>query len=823
MNSQRFIYFNRLVILLLAAFLITSCSGQGQGGGNGNINLSALILPEKVSVVDPQTSGGAQQGSGKPLPLLVGLVSTDLPPASDYESDRTTVYVNERSLEAFNEVNNILCMLRQSRYEDMINKGPYRAQVDKNLCSSKRSDASTAGQQSTNQSSGSTMPEYENWTVNSYRMSSESPHIVEVWVHSLDGPDKIPQLIMARATIIEGADTAPPYGIFKVNFKAVDPNDLTKEKLTAFLNAERDPVTQRVLLKFAMEETNSYYMQKATLDKTGDTGGGTVWTASTYTWDSSITRYNLAYDADYFRRDETGEPTICLNRNDYDVSAWKYGLYTMAGTRVNVNSGFSIKKGSSYGWIGYWGSWLPAGMSLVPGETVSKHDYMTNTDTPYTVIKAEGKLKKHTKNTVKLREIKNVPLVLWDAGNTYSVIWTGSELQTVAQLISGQTWSNFNSPIPIDLTNLNWFEIGFWSPSLGGSVIIKFPPPDASLSPTPTPSHCGYVSGKYDCSWPAADENTVDVVYYSENIVYPDDNVPATLVCFDNCPDVVNLSTNAPFSNIASYQSVTPSVSIHAEYRFDSTGMLLYSGASGTIPVTTSTPGSNFNNGITSGPLFDKALLTAPSVTIPSPLGCNWAPFSTTCGGNAWSMLPEFYTWETGPNEWNKFIGLKDSWQRVVKFDKPLQVQYVHLAPATNPTPADIKYGGVTFFLEYNGFGDLHGIPGKCVNIDTGADADCSAGGNTIRWVPEFTIPDTDPSTSNLTEVTNAANTSIKYIVKALEKEERMKTAPAGSCDTPSLATSDYPLPKMSSYIDPALGREPVVTAPPAVIGGVVQ
>jgi hypothetical protein len=117
MNSQRFVYFNRLVILLLAAFLITSCSGQGQGGGNGNINLSALILPEKVSVVDPQTSGGSQQGSGKPLPLLVGLVSTDLPPASDYESDRTTVYVNERSLEAFNEVNNILCMLRQSRYE----------------------------------------------------------------------------------------------------------------------------------------------------------------------------------------------------------------------------------------------------------------------------------------------------------------------------------------------------------------------------------------------------------------------------------------------------------------------------------------------------------------------------------------------------------------------------------------------------------------------------------------------------------------------------------------------------------------------------------
>jgi hypothetical protein len=30
-------------------------------------------------------------------------------------------------------------------------------------------------------------------------------------------------------------------------------------------------------------------------------------------------------------------------------------------------------------------------------------------------------------------------------------------------------------------------------------------------------------------------------------------------------------------------------------------------------------------------------------------------------------------------------------------------------------------------------------------------------------------------------------------------------------------------LPSMSSYIDPVIGAEPVITAPPAVVGGVVQ
>ncbi len=820
---------SRIFISLVLLAALSGCTGSGQGGQseNSNVGLSSLILPEKVSVVDPQTSGGS---SGKPLAavksLLTGITGTDLSfitPPTDYQADEVTVYVNERSLEVFNMVNDILCSVRQTRYEVMLNAGPYRAQVDKNLCSSKRDSASSGGEASTNQSSGAGMPDYEEWIVNSYRTSAQSPHVVDLWVHSKEGPNGVPQPILARVFITEGSDTAPPYGIFKINFKALDPNDLSKVVFKAFLNAERE-ASGKVLLKFSAEDGNSYYIERATLDKSGDnTGSGSVLTAMTFTFmpEPYIARFNIAYDRTYFRRDESAKPSICLDRTAYDLSAWKYGLYTATapiGTRVNLNAGFTIRKGNDYGWIGYWGAWMPNGITINDGEQVMKHDYETNSDTPYTVVKAGGKLIKHTRHEITLGDIKNIPLTFWANGNAYQVVWTGpvTKMQIAAQLVSNQTWSSFNPPLPFSLNALDWSELGFWSSSLGGSVIVKFKAPaDLGITSTVTGTTCGYdtSTSKYNCSGSAADD-LVPVVYYSENIVYPDDTVPSPLACFNNCPEVATLPTSSnPYKPLNNYQPVAPASSSPALYSFVTGSMMLYD--SGT-PVTLTTRNDYFAWGFTSGPLFDPAYLST------NLLACD-INNNSTCGWKSWSVLPEYYTWETGPNDWNKFTGLKDL-AGIVKFDKPIKVKYVHHAPLIGATAADTKYDNVTFFLEYNGFGNLNGIPGKCVDMDTGADADCANGGNSVRWVPEFTIRDIDPSTLELTEVTEVTDGIITprvFLVKALEKEERMRAAAPSNCT--GLPTTEYQLPQMDAYKDPALGPEPVVNAAPAVIGGVVQ
>jgi len=69
------------------------------------------------------------------------------------------------------------------------------------------------------------------------------------------------------------------------------------------------------------------------------------------------------------------------------------------------------------------------------------------------------------------------------------------------------------------------------------------------------------------------------------------------------------------------------------------------------------------------------------------------------------------------PQEWNQFTALRDPTTGTpLTFDAPLQVKYTH--SQTNNTKPDYKYNDTTFYLEYNGFGDLWGIPGKCVDWD---------------------------------------------------------------------------------------------------------
>jgi len=263
------------------------------------------------------------------------------------------------------------------------------------------------------------------------------------------------------------------------------------------------------------------------------------------------------------------------------------------------------------------------------------------------------------------------------------------------------------------------------------------------------------------------------------------------------------------------WQAVAPAVANTVDYSFSGDSYSLTEASSGLGVVKTA---ADAQWGTWSGPLFDKG-----DPAVQAALQCpDWDmnPGTVeTCGWQAWSNLPVFYTWETGPENWQRFTGLKDGQGQFVKFDPPLQVEYTHSqADASAP---DHKYDGSKFYLEYNGFGDLWGIPGTCVDMDTGEAVDCGAGGEN-RWVPEFNIP----TGASVTDSSSGAS----YLVKQLEAEQRMKPAnPAdkndiSACTSASLtAGQSYALPDIAEWEDPAIGDEPAVTAPPAVIGGILQ
>jgi len=573
-----------------------------------------------------------------------------------------------------------------------------------------------------------------------------------------------------------------------------------------FMKTEREE-TGKLLLKFIIHAdftipgTSDFviYTKKAALDRAADgsTGGGTVskYDNNSFLPEPQESIFDIAYDPGYFLREEKLEPPVqrCLSRTDFSETAWSYGLYDSNGARVNRDSGFSFRATIDgkdyYGWIGYWGIWFPKEVTINDGKTVYKQTFGAKPE-PYTLLKKGGKLTKHAKKTITLGEIRNVLLEHTDPADQirYRVKWNGTNFLKVEWLNGESIWESIDPPVALDLTNLNFDILNFWSLALNGNaqVQLNYQGDCTLINPDPV----------FSC--PASD--ATPITFDTHELVYPDDIVPATLYCFNNCPDVTKLSTDAPFNDYSSLQvgklPTDPTVG-HAQYTFDTASMVL---KSGTDEVVATNVSPNFSWGLVSGPLFSEAHLGLLACEMDSE---NPADPDSTCGYRAWSDLPAYYTWETGPNDWNQFTALRSqSENTVLRFDPPLLVSYVHPWPDLTTS---------TFQLDYSSFGNLWGIPGFCVDEDTGQEVPCSSD---ARWIPSFTIPEGS-------EVTDTTDNVTKYLVKPLDIERRMGPLDLSSCE--GITLTSYPLPAISDYSDFDIGLEPVLTDPPRVIGGVLQ
>lgn len=751
---------------------------------------TALKVAEKVTVVD------AKQPVTTATATALVLKAADI--QTDFQKDATKVYVDERSAEAFDTVNNILCMISQSRYDLMLNKGAYAALIDENLC------GSGGGQTTQAQQAQSSAPSYKNWTLISSRTDDGTPHVVKAWIHDTQGDQNTPSVIMANVQITEASSAANPYGIFTMNFIGYPVTsgvvDTSTTMMKGTLSAERDQ-SGKVFLKFVETEQRSQGQSSkaATLFKLTDgTGGGSIQQSGSDGSGSS----NFAFNDNFFHRASDSED-VCLDRNAFDKSSWSYGLYDDAGARVNVNSGFPIRIGSNtssaYGWVGYWGLWLPNNVTVANGDTVYRQSFNGTSDaTPYTILKTGGKLLKHQRFTTTLGAIKNIPLSMWlnsgpNGQGNYNVQWNGSAFVITAWMPGngGGTWQNLPSPSNLDLSSLQMSELDFWADGLGQGRVALTCTASAPAPGQPTVFSCGNVS----------DAN--EIIYYSQDIVYPGDAVPSTFACFDNCPDATKLSQAQPMKqDVQGMQNIPPAQAAYDTYTFDSARMILKDGMNDVTTTQTAMQG-----GVMSGALFD--------ATVPAnlaALACDWDA-TKTCSWQAWSRLNLFYTWQTGADSWNQLTLLKSANGSVLRFDPPLVVHYTHVQP--DGGEPDARYNGVQFRLEYDGFGQLQGIPSTCISRSTGAVVDCSqSSGSDTSWVADFMI--------NEGEKVTAETGNTQYTVKPLEIEEHMKSSSPSNC-TNLPTTAAYQLPVITDWKDPAIGSEPSITAPPAVIGGVLQ
>ena len=737
------------------------------------------------------------------------LALADPPTSSAYNTDAQNSHVEDATSRGIGQVNMITCIMGALRPDALVNAGAYNALVGMQACDP-QSRSSTD-----NASGGAPSTSFVTATVNSTRATNSDPMRARIW---LDDPETEGAAIFVNLSASAAPTANNPYGIFRVDYcgnMAGTPGCANN----GFLDGSAAGIAY-----FETEQGGGGGGTKALrMTATSTTSGSGSLHLEESGNPSNSSTFSFAYNADYYRRSDA-DGDQCFARDARDpatgMSVWRYGLYdSITGARIERNSGFPIEythAGVKYqGYLGYYGLSLPpAAQSLLAnGETVEKVDYSNGnapTRTPFTVVKAGGKLTKYTRHARTLHGIDQIKFNTF-VGNEASSFFAGAQPNAQYELywddaagnfkVTGQMNCGNNGCSTQELVPARDVDVSFWSSrggiqgysqQLGGEVFVN-------LQGVATP----------------VDSNAVQVSYRSQDVVYPSE-LPASLHCVRDCPTAASLAAyfsntpaQSPFAgNTANNFQPTLAAGL-VNYTGDAANALLLDAAAAPVVVAADpdlVEQGQFRNGVRTGKLFVN--LTDAECDVGSGTYCDWRV----------NNLDVYYQWETGTQPYNQFAAVKNSSGQFVNLDAPLQVNF--------NVPQGAAYGayaGKTIVLQYGGFGELWGLPGVCVSASTNQEVPCDNNGE-ARYVPSFVIP-----YSATQGVVTADGTT--YLVKWLEREIRFARKNISVCDGAGLTiAAGLTLPTATDLKDPSaadsdiyIGTRPTVTAAPRVIQGEVM
>ena len=718
---------------------------------------------------------------------LLGTAHAAPPSTSPYVTDPQSEYVQDTTADSISSLNMVLCVVGSMGAGSMVNTGPYIALVDMNKCDTKKASGAAAG--ATN---------YATAVLDVTRASNSDPMLGKVWLSMSEEGNAVDVFIHLSAT--ESPSSTQPYGLFRLDYLGKK-NGMVG--FNGFIDSQASSISQY--------ETGSNSNNTAmALSATSTTAGAGTITAM------GGPAFNFAYDATHFRRsDGTNDQCFDRSKANAQVSVWQYGTYNAVdGTRVDMaHPGFPISASyagaSYYGFANYWGiNFQGLDLNSIPdaqpisGLTVT--DQRPSNTTSYTLSKVGGKLTKWTQQATTLDSLNNIPFSFGGdltgltnnsavAGyQNWQMVWSST---TQAFTVVGvQTCDNngcVTAPLSqVTTVNANGFNdkpVSGWADSYGGNITI----PSTGASHTPGDT----------------------VYYYLQSTVVPG-SAALSLYCLSQCPTAASLTAfttgnaqSSPFGNGTDHQWYTALAANTVSYSFDAGGLEDSSGGTAHALVLEQASqypqGSMYaQNGINTGRLFDAPLVSA---------NCPMIVTGTVCEpGNPSS----YYTWATGPQQWQQSLWLNNG-AAVVAFEAPQNISYT----VPNDSAVYGSYAGVPILLQFNGFGNLYGIPGSCVDPVNNAPVQCNV--PNARYVPLFAIP--DGATMTL------PNPSTPLIVKALNAEIRLKNLGANAPACASMTLTGIAPPTGGTH-DPSdsadsfyIGVKPTVTAAPKVIDGVVQ
>ena len=737
-------------------------------------------------------SGAALVGA-----ICAGAAShAQIPATAPYYTDPQNVYVQDDTSQGIASLNMVLCVVAGMDPGDMVNVGPYIALVDINGCNAKGGG---------NVSSAAGATDFATAVVNVTRTSNSDPMIAKVWLSFTQ--QGATTNVYAYLSASQSPAAVPPYGVFRLDYIGMQNGQVG---FNGYINAQPGVINY---LETGNNSSNTALAMNAGTTTSGSgsmqVGGGNS--------GNPVTNFNFAYNTNYFHRND-GTNDECFDRSkaDASISVWEYGTYNANdGTRVDqAYPGFPVLAtyaGSSYyGYANYWGINFQ-GLSIpdgVPVSGLSVADQRQGNTTTYQLSKVGGKLTQWTQQTATLGALDQIPF-------TTNMDLTGLiSNPSVNPSVTGMN----NWVMQWNSSSLSFTVIGTQNCSSNGCVDVNYPANQivtviaGAFNSIPVNGWANSYGGNFNIPPTGSAHGVGDAVYYyTQSTVIPGTVSSFALTCLSQCPTAAQLAAFAggaatPFGNGTDTQWFSAPSGGTVSYTFDAGG--LEDNSSGSpFPVILEqiSSSSPFSNGINSGQLFDNA--NAPSsANCPSgyPVGTVCAPANPTV----------YYTWQTGPNQWNQSLWLTTG-GAVVPFDPPVNIAY------TVPTGAAYgSYAGLPILLQFNGFGNLNGIPGYCVSPVDNSAVSCSTAN--ARYVPLFSIPD-----GTLLSLPNTSGPATPLIVKALNAELRLSLLTGGQCSSMTLTPLTLP---SGGFHDPSnpsdseyLGTMPTVTGTPSVINGVVQ
>ncbi|MCF6777233.1 hypothetical protein L3V83_11730 [Thiotrichales bacterium 19X7-9] len=664
--------------------------------------------------------------------FLINILATPtyaaLPTSGAYVTDKVRTFTNSPIQKGVQQVNSIMCMIKQTEPDatENVGQGSYLANVDMNACGMGEGAESTGSQM-----------------ISVFVNSALSNGILtaNLWFDGVslgDGGNQ--QIIQGKGTINSPADADTPYGIFSFDYASYDiPASLSATDINMKGHASATETSGTNTMTYVEDQngdgTEDIQMQ-INQNANGEGFGKITFPTGHPGQQQQAVTLSAAFNTNYLYIKTTSKD-LCFDRTSTTNLVYGYGLYNQDGSRVTINTGFPIRYSSNgetvEGWMGYYGVWLPGVTvdSNLNDQSVTKIDLSNGQSESGTLKYYNGRLERHDVQNKTLSELAGVnmivhlqsqnanPVIQWNASqDRFDQVGTQSCNNSSGCTVTMQTTTVYDVESAFndgnDFLPLNIEGVGF-----SGLNLRDFSQQSRTFL-APTDNSEMRVFGNI-IQKPSSGGSTL------------------TLYCFDQCPVQVN-GTIGNYNTNDTVTAITYSINLNTN---GNTPYVLL-GPTGSV---------DGNNQLTA--------INTPSVAMVSSDNNSISINELFTTNNRQDRFDEstFYSWRSGPSDWQKYITFVDSNGAVATFDAPIKLIY------TDPN-------GNKRFIQYEGFGRFSGIPEVCVNIETGQEVDCysqSGDAQNLIFKPTYNIEDAIQATTPLTSIDGSTNYYSKQLVIAQE------------------------------------------------------